>query len=145
MCLRAPEIRTFPTFDRLYRKEVRPRGGKAWFYKYRVHGMEKRLALGPWPEVSLAEARDLRDQARRAVRSGKDPLQERKKEKITAQLSDGNSFQSVAEDFIEVKFVGNRKADTQHRVPITLARRGCDGCAPEGMLSSAGKSNGSPR
>jgi integrase len=59
----------------------------------------------------LAEARDLRDQARRAVRSGKDPLQERKKEKITAQLSAGNSFQSVAEDFIEVKFVGNGKAE----------------------------------
>lgn len=119
MCLRAAEIRAFPTLDRLYRQtdekglylEVRPSGGKLWFFKYRVHGTEKRLALGPWPDVSLAEARDLRDQARRAVRSGKDPLQERKKEKITAQLSAGNSFQSVAEDFIEVKFVGNRKAE----------------------------------
>lgn len=59
----------------------------------------------------MAEARDLWDQAQRTVRHGKDPLQDLKNEKITAQLSTGNSFQSVAEDLIEVKFVGNRKAE----------------------------------
>ena len=64
MCLRAAEIRTFPTFDRLYRQadekglylEVRPSGGKAWFFKYRIHGTEKRLALGTWPVAPRSDA-----------------------------------------------------------------------------------------
>ena len=119
MTLKAAEIRAFPALDTVYRKtdekglylEIRPNGSKAWFFKYRAYGKEKRISIGSWPEVSLAEARELRDEARRAVKEGKDPLQQRKKEKIIARLSAGNSFQSVAEDFIEVKFVGNRKAE----------------------------------
>ena len=118
MALKAAEIRAFPVLDTPYRKtdekglylEIRPTGAKRWFFKYRVLGSEKRLTLGDWPEVSLAAARDLRDQARRAVKDGGDPLHDRKKKKIMARLSADNSFQSVAEEFIAVKFVGNQKA-----------------------------------
>jgi hypothetical protein len=118
MALKAAEIRAFPALDSAYRKtdakglylEIRPNGAKRWFFKYRVLGSEKRLTLGDWPEVSLAEARDLRDQARREVKEGGDPLHDRKKKKIMARLSADNSFQSVAEDFIAVKFVGNQRA-----------------------------------
>lgn len=118
MSLKAAQIRAFPALDTPYRKtdekglylEVRPNGSKAWYYKYRFAGSEKRLSLGNWPEISLAEARDLRDQNRKMLRSGEDPLHKRKMVKIAARLSADNSFQSVAEDFIAVKFVGNLKA-----------------------------------
>ena len=43
---------------------VQPSGGKLWRLKYRVDGREKKLAIGPYPEISLAEARRRRDDAR---------------------------------------------------------------------------------
>ncbi|WP_010336679.1 Arm DNA-binding domain-containing protein [Sphingobium yanoikuyae] len=81
MALKAAEIRAFPALVSAYRKtdekglylELRPNGAKRWFFKYRVLGSEKRLTLGDWPEVSLVQARELRDEARRAVREGGDP------------------------------------------------------------------------
>lgn len=48
-------------------------GFKSWRMKYRIAGKEKRLTFGPWPEVSIKEARDRRDAARRLLREGKDP------------------------------------------------------------------------
>ncbi len=118
MSLKALQIRAFMPAKAVYRKtderglylEVRPSGSKSWFFKYRFTGAEKRVALGSWPEVSLAEAREQRDQLRKEVRAGEDPLHKRKMAKVAARISADNSFQSVAEDFIEVKFVGNRKA-----------------------------------
>jgi len=119
MPLKAAEIRGFQPIDTLYRKsddkglylEIRPNGSKHWFLKYRIHGSEKRLSLGTWPEVSLADARERRDDARKKIREGDDPLHSRKMEKIRGRLSAGNSFQSVAEDLIAVRFVASKKAE----------------------------------
>jgi len=52
---------------------VTPTGFKSWRFKYRFERKEKRLTFGPWPEVSLREARDRRDDARRVLRDGIDP------------------------------------------------------------------------
>ena len=49
-----------------------PEGMKAWRWKYRHEGKEKRLALGTFPAVSLAEARSRRDAARRQLDAGSD-------------------------------------------------------------------------
>lgn len=119
MSLKTAEIAAFRATDRPYRKtdekglylEIRPNGSKRWYFKYRVRGVEKRIGFGPWPEVSLVEARDRRDQARRSIKAGEDPLHDRKMEKMAARLSASNSFQSVAEDFIEVRFVSSGKAE----------------------------------
>ena len=54
-------------------------GFRSWRWKYRFDGKEKRLTFGGYPEVSLKEARDLRDDARRALRSGVDPAEARKR------------------------------------------------------------------
>ena len=62
--------------------EVHPNGSKLWRYKYRYMGKQKRLALGRYPDVGLAEARKRRDDARRQLESGTDPLAERKHEKL---------------------------------------------------------------
>lgn len=53
--------------------DVRPAKGRYWRMKYRFAGREKLLALGVYPEVSLAEARRHRDEARTHLRSGIDP------------------------------------------------------------------------
>lgn len=58
--------------------EVTPAGGKLWRLKYRFHGKEKRISLGIYPAVSLADARQLCDQARRLLVSGLDPSVERR-------------------------------------------------------------------
>ena len=47
--------------------ELSKAGGKLWRWKYRFEGKEKRLSFGPWPEVSLKEAREKRDQARKVL------------------------------------------------------------------------------
>lgn len=53
--------------------EVAPNGSKYWRLKYRFAGKEKRLALGIYPYVSLADARERRYEARKALAAGFDP------------------------------------------------------------------------
>ena len=52
---------------------VAPTGHKGWRYRYRWQGKEKLLTFGPYPDISLREAREMRDEARRSLRSGIDP------------------------------------------------------------------------
>ena len=52
---------------------VRPTGGKLWRFKYRGDGREKKLAIGPYPEIGLGKARRRHDEARKAMAAGKDP------------------------------------------------------------------------
>ncbi|EHR7583703.1 DUF4102 domain-containing protein [Salmonella enterica] len=57
---------------------IKPNGSKLWYMKYRVDGKEKKLAFGPYPDVSLFKARQLRDAARSRVREGADPAADKK-------------------------------------------------------------------
>lgn len=52
---------------------VNPGGSKLWRVKYRFNGVERKLALGPYPEITLAEARSARDKARRQLAHSIDP------------------------------------------------------------------------
>lgn len=76
--------------------EVTAAGGKYWRLKYRHGGKEKRLALGVYPDVSLAEARESREQARRALAAGDDPGQLRRDAKLVRAIDDANTFEAVA-------------------------------------------------
>jgi len=79
--------------------EVSPSGGRWWRLKYRVAGAEKRISLGTFPEVSLADARERRDAARKLLAQGLDPSAERKAERRAAELRDANSFEAVAREW----------------------------------------------
>ena len=57
--------------------QVYPGGGKLWRQKYRVDGREKKLSLGAYPEISLAEARRRRESAREQMAMGRDPSREK--------------------------------------------------------------------
>ena len=62
--------------------ELHPNGSRYWRMKYRHAGIEKRLAFGVYPEVTLAEARGHRDQARKLIANGVDPSEVRKSTKV---------------------------------------------------------------
>jgi integrase len=82
---------------------VAPTGSKYWRYKYRHAGKEKVLALGTAREVSLADARDRRDEARLLLKSGVDPCAERQREKEQAKVEalQGAPFEAVAREWYE--------------------------------------------
>lgn len=64
--------------------------------KYRHVGKEKRLALGVYPAVSLADARKTRDKARSELAEGMDPGQIRREAKLTRTLLDATTLEKVA-------------------------------------------------
>ncbi len=70
-------------------------GGRLWRLKYRMAGREKLLALGAYPDVSLADARQRRDDARKLVAAGIDPGERRRLEKLAA----GTTFEAVAREW----------------------------------------------
>lgn len=90
--------------------EVSPAGGKAWKLKYRYLGKEKKLSLGRYPIVSLKDARDKRDEAKRILDSGKDPGAEKKRSKVAAMTAMKNTFQNIAEEWAGRHFVNKAPA-----------------------------------
>lgn len=95
-----PREKIFRIFDEkgLY-IEISPKGGKYWRFKYRYIGKEKRVAFGVYPEVSLKEAREKRDKARKQLADGLDPAQERKLEKLQRNINSENNFESIAREW----------------------------------------------
>lgn len=91
--------------------EVTPSGARLWRYRYRAGSKDKRLALGAYPETSLAAARKKRGEARRLQSEGLDPVMERKREKLTAAFKAANSFGDIAKEYIE-KMVADGRAET---------------------------------
>jgi integrase len=91
--------------------EVAVSGSKLWRLRYRFAGKPRNLSFGRYPEVPLKEARRRRDDARALLRDGIDPGTERKKAKLTAALSAINTFQAVAEEYIEQKLAKEGRAE----------------------------------
>lgn len=83
--------------------EVSPAGGKWWRFKYRFNDREKRLSLGVYPDVGLADARTGRDEARKLLARGVDPSVQRKATKVAKQGEVANSFEVVAREWLAVK------------------------------------------
>ena len=79
---------------------VNPHGSKLWRVKYRIHGVERKLSIGPYPDITLAAAREARDAARKQVASSIDPNAAKRQARIEASIRAGNTFVSVAEDLI---------------------------------------------
>lgn len=107
MSLNATQVRTIKPSDKTRKYydekglylEVTPKGGKYWRFKYRIDGKEKRLSLGVWPDVSLADARDARDKERKLVAKGVDPSNVRKAEKASRIENGGNTLEVVAREW----------------------------------------------
>ena len=82
---------------------VHPNGSKYWRYKYHWHGKEKCLAFGVYPEISLEEARELRQQARKLKREGTDPREYQRNKKIRAASNSENTFERLTQEWLDVR------------------------------------------
>jgi len=79
--------------------QVAPSGGMWWRLKFRFKRKEKVLALGVYPEVSLKEAREKRDEARTMLRNGIDPTANRKAQKAAEGKTGKDEFEVVAREW----------------------------------------------
>jgi integrase len=79
---------------------VRPGGSKLWRFRYRYGGKENMLALGAFPEVSLAAARSKRDDAKKLLSAGTDPSAQRKLDKVAAAIAAANTFGAIAAEYL---------------------------------------------
>lgn len=82
---------------------VTRKGHKSWRMKYRYGGKEKRLTFGAYPEVSITEARERRDAARRELRDHRDPMIEALKRRVPNLADREATFEAVARKWHEIQ------------------------------------------
>ncbi|SFF19524.1 Integrase [Nitrosomonas sp. Nm166] len=83
--------------------EITPNGSKYWRMAYRFADKQKTLALGVYPEITLADARRRRDEARKLLTNGADPGAIKKTQKRQAKIAAANSFELIAREFHKLK------------------------------------------
>ena len=107
---------------------ITPSGGKLWRWGYDFDGKEKLMSFGPYPDVSLALARERHGEARRLLATGIDPMAQRKAEKTAQATLSVNSFQSIAALWMEhwkdgksprQMCIRDRSIFVQHFAPLT--------------------------
>src|SRR3546814_4469054 len=119
MPLTETRLRALKTKDKPYKVadqrglyiEVTPAGGKLWRFRYRIGKIEKKLAIGSYPEVSLKQARDATYEARQAVASESGPGFEQRQKKIREEFLSAQTFEAVAREYIEQMMVKNGRAE----------------------------------
>ncbi|GME29926.1 MULTISPECIES: tyrosine-type recombinase/integrase [unclassified Pantoea] len=74
-------------------------GAKGWRFRYRFVGKPKMISFGVYGEVSLAEARRRREEARAMLAKGINPSDARKADKIALRFSHDNNFEAVAREW----------------------------------------------
>lgn len=97
---------------------VGPTGSRRWRYDYKFAGKRKTAALGSYPEVSLAAARAARDDAKRLLAEGQDPLVKKKLDRIADELSRENSFEAICDEHL-----ARLEERDPPLAPITLAKK----------------------
>ncbi|MDW3222782.1 MAG: integrase arm-type DNA-binding domain-containing protein [Paracoccaceae bacterium] len=95
--------------------EVRPTGARLWRLKYRFDRREKRLSFGAYPDVSLADARTKRDEAKILLAKGIDPGKAKQDEKRGKRASGENTFERLADAFLA-------KGQAEGRGPATQTK-----------------------
>ncbi|MCU6362967.1 integrase arm-type DNA-binding domain-containing protein [Escherichia coli] len=97
---------------------VHPNGSKYWRLRYRHLGKENTLALGQYPEVSLSEAREKRDEARKLISDGIDPCEQRRAKKAAPEAI--NTFELVARQWHK----SNKKWSETHSEKVLKSLEG---------------------
>ena len=80
--------------------------------KFRFQGKEKLASFGKYPTVSLAEARELKDKARKLLAKGMDPNAEKKRIELERKLLNNNTFKQIAAAYIEKREKEGRAEST---------------------------------
>jgi integrase len=95
------------------------RGGRSWVYRYMIAGKTREMGLGSATTITLAEARNRRDDARRLRNQGVDPIEQRRSERAKALLDAAKAmtFRQAASDYVETHEAAWRNA--KHRAQWT--------------------------
>jgi integrase len=101
--------------------QITEAGGRYWRLKFRVHGKEKKLALGVYPAVTLKEARNKAAEAKKKLQGGIDPAAERKAEKLKAAFNAENTLEAVAYEYLNHQST-KWAAVTRERIESNLKR-----------------------
>ena len=101
--------------------EVMPSGSKYWRLKYRFGGKEKRLALGVYPDVTLADARSRRDEARKLLANGTDPSAMKQAQKASKVELAENSFEVIAREWF-IRHAPNWKENHSSKIIARLEK-----------------------
>ncbi|MBP9838905.1 MAG: integrase arm-type DNA-binding domain-containing protein, partial [Proteobacteria bacterium] len=88
------------------------KSGKYWRLKYRFQEKEKTLALGVYPQVSLAEVREKREQSKKLIAQGIDPILDKKQKIRSYTINQENTFKALAIEWLEQ--VHNKKVCESH-------------------------------
>ncbi|MEY9604320.1 tyrosine-type recombinase/integrase [Bradyrhizobium japonicum] len=80
---------------------IETNGSKLWRFRYQFDRKEKMLSLGAFPDVTIAQARQKRDDARSVLAGGVDPARKREQDKIAASIAAANTFGVVAAEYLE--------------------------------------------
>jgi integrase len=96
---------------------VKPNGSKYWRFRYHFGDKEKLLAIGIYPDVSLADARRKRDDARKLLADDTDPGIAKQLKKRAKKLAAENSFEAIAREW-NIKFAS--KWTPEHGAKILL-------------------------
>lgn len=91
---------------------IQPSGAMWWRFRYRINGTAKMLSFGVYPDVTLAQARVKRDEARALVASGIDPSVDRREQKHKAKVESLNTFSAVAEEWHSIH---NKSKSERHQ------------------------------
>ncbi|MCQ9146035.1 integrase arm-type DNA-binding domain-containing protein [Ochrobactrum sp. BTU2] len=97
---------------------VAPSGSRLWRYDYVFAGRRKTMALGRYPDTGLANARSARDEAKRLIAEGLDPLVKKKLDKIADEIGRANTFESICDELL-----ARLEEREPPLAPITLAKK----------------------
>lgn len=107
---------------------IMPNGAKYWRLAYRVQGLkdgeptmlQKMQAIGPYPQISLSEARDARDAARKIIKAGNDPVMVKRTERAAKAIAQANTFEAVARQWLDKKTQEGKAARTLEKMRYLL-------------------------
>jgi integrase len=100
---------------------ITPRGSKLWRIAYRFDGKQKKLALGPYPVVTLAEAREQLEIAKRLLIRNIDPSTNRKDERRIAVERQADTFELIARELLEKKTNEGKAPKTMQKLEWLLS------------------------
>lgn len=117
MTLNARQVETAKPRDKAYKLAdggglylmVNTNGSKYWRMKYRFAGKEKKRSFGTDPDISLAEARAKRDEARKVLANDKDPGEVKKATQLAKKISVTNTFEAIALEWYSAKYLVGRR------------------------------------
>lgn len=95
--------------------------GKYWRMNYRFAGKQKTLALGVYPDVGLADARERRKKARELLAQGIDPNAAKREAKQATAAAAANTFEAVAREWL-TKTAADRQTTTQDKIAAWLEK-----------------------